>query len=153
MFTAAFLPLLLAMAVQSADDPLARSDYLRLMDQEFNALDTDGDGIVTTLEVTTKQQNDLRTQSLEANRQLFAQIDTNGDGMVSSQEFAALAPSGQQTDGSQFMARVDLDRDGSVTLVEHRRVMLDTFDAIDADLDGVVTAAELAGSQQGGAVR
>jgi len=149
----AFGFLLLIAAPQSADAPLARADYLRLMDQEFTILDTDRDGVVTAAEVAAKQQSDMRTQALQANQQLFVQVDVNGDGYLSPEEFAALAATGQQTDGSQFMARVDLDRDGTVTLIEHRRVMLDTFDAIDADLDGMVTTTEMAASQQVGQTR
>ena len=153
MTLAILLALLLVAAPQSADEPLARADYLRLMDQEFAAYDADRDGVVTSAEVAAKLQQDLQMQALQANRQLFAQLDTNQDGMLSLQEFAALAATGQRADPSQFMGRVDLDGDGNVTQVEHRRVMLGAFDAIDTNLDGIVTAAELAASQQGGAAR
>ena len=153
MTLAILLPLLLVAAPQSADEPLARADYLRLMDQEFAAYDADRDGVVTSAEVAAKLQQDLQMQALQANRQLFAQLDTDRDGMLSPEEFAALAATGQRADPSQFMGRVDLDGDGNVTQVEHRRVMLGAFDAIDTNLDGIVTAAELAASQQGGAVR
>jgi hypothetical protein len=46
------------------------------------------------------------------------------------------------------MQRLDLNKDGIVNLIEHRTVMLATFDAIDSDKDGVVTPAEMQVSQQ-----
>lgn len=68
--------------------------------------------------------------------------------MATAEEFARLAGAPAPTDPAPFMQRIDLDQNGAVSLVEHRTVMLDTFDNIDADKDGVVTPEEMTANTQ-----
>lgn len=143
------ISLALLLSFQSVAEPVARADYLAIMDNEFAAMDADGNGWVTPQEISAKLTQDERTQAMAANRQLFSQLDTNRDGMVSPDEFAQLVASSQPVSPASYMQRVDLNQDGQVTLLEHRRVMLNQFDALDTDLDGIVTPMEIqAGTAQ-----
>lgn len=143
------ISLTLLLAFQSVAEPVARADYLAIMDNEFAAMDADGNGWVTPQEISAKLTQDERAQAMAANRQLFVQLDTNRDGMVSPDEFAQLVTSSQPVSPASYMQRVDLNQDGQVTLLEHRRVMLNQFDALDTDLDGIVTPMEIqAGTAQ-----
>ena len=148
MFTLAMF-----IAMQAATEPVARADYLTVMDGEFAKMDADSNGWVTAQEVSAKLTQDEQVQAMAANRQQFVRLDTNRDGMISPDEYAALVNVNRQAASpANYMQRLDLNRDGQVTLIEHRKVMLDTFDALDADLDGVVTPMEMqAGNQQAAA--
>lgn len=134
---------LFTMLVQASDQPLPRAQYLQEMDMEFTMLDADKNGIVTPAEVAQKLTSDSAAQAYALNRQIFERLDIDGSGQLSPQEFAGLVAAPPPADTTNFMARLDLNKDGQVTLVEHRTVMLATFDNIDADKDGVVTPAEM----------
>ena len=41
------------------------------------------------------------------------------------------------------MAKMDLSKDGQISLIEHRTATLANFDRMDTDKDGVVTPAEM----------
>ena len=103
---------------------------------------------VTAEEIARQQAEAQAAQVVAANREIFANLDADGNGMLSPDEFLRLAAAPQPVDAAPTMQRLDLNRDGSVTLVEHRTIMLSTFDAIDADKDGVVTPAESEAASQ-----
>ncbi len=50
---------------------------------------------------------------------------------------------------SDYLARMDTDRDGRVALVEYQDWMSYAFDGMDADGDGVLSAPELPGGKGG----
>lgn len=128
---------------------MPRAEYLATMDAQFSAMDSDGNGWVTSGEAARKMTVDTQSQVMAANRQIFQRLDKDRNGQLSAEEFAGLAASPPPADPSNFMSRVDLNGDGQVTLVEHRTVMLATFDRIDADKDGVVTPEEMQGATGG----
>jgi Ca2+-binding EF-hand superfamily protein len=133
---------------QAVTQPVPRADYLKVMDGQFKQLDANGDGKVTAQEVTAKQTQDEKARALALNRKIFTELDKDKNGALSPDEFAGLVGNPPPVDPRPFMQRMDLDKDGTVTLVEHRTVMLATFDAIDKDKDGIVTPAEMQASQQ-----
>jgi len=139
---------LLVLQQAAVTQPVPRADYLKVMDAEFKQLDANGDGKVTAQEVTAKQTQDEKAQALALNRKIFTQLDKDKNGTLSPDEFAGLVGNPPPVDPRPFMQRMDLDKDGTVNLIEHRTVMLATFDAIDRDKDGVVTPAEMQASQQ-----
>lgn len=138
----------LLLAQQTVTEPVARADYLATWDALYRTYDLDGDGTVTAQEVSLKLTRDQQQQALAANREIFVRIDRDGNGMLSPDEFALLVADIAPVDPAAFVQRFDLDGNGTITLVEHRTVMLAGFDAIDADKDGVVTPAEAAADAQ-----
>jgi hypothetical protein len=139
---------LLVMQQAAVTQPGPRSDYLKVMDGQFRQLDADGDGKVMPQEVVAKEARDQRAQALALNRKIFGDLDKDRNGSLSADEFGGLVGTPPSADPRPFMQRMDLDKDGTVTLVEHRTVLLATFDAIDSDKDGVVTPAEMQASEQ-----
>ncbi len=57
------------------------------------------------------------------------------------------AATAQVTATSDYLARMDTDQDGRVSLVEYQDWMSYAFDAMDRDHDGVLSAAELPGGR------
>jgi len=55
----------------------------------------------------------------------------------------------QVTATSEYLARMDLDADGRVALVEYQDWLSYAFDAMDADHDGVLSPAEQPGGGRG----
>jgi Ca2+-binding EF-hand superfamily protein len=48
---------------------------------------------------------------------------------------------------ADYLARMDVDRDGRISLVEYQDWLSYAFDAMDADHDGVLSTAELPGGR------
>jgi Ca2+-binding EF-hand superfamily protein len=139
---------ILLLAQQAVAEPVERADYLATWDALYRAYDGDGDGAVTAQEVSARLTREQQQHVLAANREIFTGLDRDGNGALSLDEFARLAAEVAPVDPASFVQRFDLDRNGAITLVEHRTVMLAGFDAIDADKDGVVTPEEMAASAQ-----
>ena len=61
----------------------------------------------------------------------------------------ALAPpaAAQVTDGAGYLARMDVDHDGRVSLLEYQDWLSYAFDAMDRDGDGVLAPAEQPGGR------
>ena len=133
---------------QAVTEPVPRADYLKVMDEQFKQMDANGDGKVTAEEVSARETANEKAQALATNRRIFTELDKDKNGSLSPDEFAQLVANPPPVDPTPFMQRMDLNKDGVVTLVEHRTVLLQTFDEIDADKDGVVTPAEMQASQQ-----
>jgi len=61
---------------------------------------------------------------------------------------SALAPaSAQVTASADYLARMDADRDGRISLVEYQDWLSYAFDAMDLDHDGVLAPAEQPGGR------
>lgn len=127
----------------AASQPLTRASFIATMDAEYKKIDTNRDGIVTKNEVEANQQRIAAEAAAERARAIFTQVDTDRNGQLSLAEFSK-ASSGQsnKVDGSGVMGRLDTNRDQKVTLVEYRILTLAGFDRLDADRDGILTAAE-----------
>ena len=54
---------------------------------------------------------------------------------------------GQMRSADEYLARMDADRDGQVSLAEYQAWMGYAFDAMDRDHDGVLSAPELPGGR------
>ena len=129
--------------------PLARSTFLANMDQQFQKMDADKNGTITREEAAAFERIDAMTTAAARNRALFAQLDADRNGQLSPDEFRRLVQPIQAT-GQKFIQSMDGNRDGRVTLIEHRASTVANFDKIDTDKDGVVTGAEMKAAGIGG---
>ena len=133
-----------ALAQEAEMQPLSRSDFIVRMDAEFSRLDANRDGRVTAAEVEAWQRQGARNEAERQNAVIFDGLDTDRNGVLSREEFAMLAnPGAIPVNPAPMMNQFDLDRDGGITLVEHRISTQANFDRIDGDRDGVVTPAEM----------
>ena len=126
---------------------LTRVSFIHLMDSEFNARDTDGDGKVSRAEITEFERATALQKALLDNAASFARLDVDKDGSLSPIEFQALAANPTLPDITSIMQRFDKNRDQQITIVEYRIATLVRFDDLDADKDGAVDQAELRASQ------
>ena len=133
--------------------PVSRADFVERRLARLTAMDTDGDGVVTSTE--RRAARDTRREAMAQGR--FDRLDANKDGMISREEFRTVGPRLRQADhrgARPHGARPARMRGGearagearaerSVSLAEVRTRAETTFDRLDLDRDGTVTAAEL----------
>jgi Ca2+-binding EF-hand superfamily protein len=126
--------------------PVARADFVKKVDSQFDALDTNHDGSLSKAEVEAAEQrilqqlNAVRQQRVQAQ---FKQLDTNHDGQLSLQEFAAGfgTPKVNETP-DQLLQKLDTNHDGKVSAAEFRAPQLVKFNKADLNHDGTVTVDE-----------
>lgn len=123
---------------------MPRSEFIRLMDIDFQKRDLDGNGKATRIEIEEFTKRAATTKAQEQNRVLFQNLDTDRNGVLSPTEFAALVPAPKFIDVSAEMSRFDINRDQIISLVEYRTATLANFDRADVDKDGILSSAELA---------
>jgi Ca2+-binding EF-hand superfamily protein len=126
----------------SASD-LPRAMFIATMDGEFRRRDGDGNGVISRAELERYEAAAAFATAQLQNRQLFQRLDADRNGALSPGEFAGLVSVPAAVDVSAQMVRMDPNRDQQITLIEYRAATLAGFDRLDADHDGVVTAAEM----------
>jgi len=130
-------------APASGQVPIPRSAFLSVMDAEFARMDADKNKIVTRAEIEQAQRAAAAAQAQTVSRALFARLDTDKNGQLSPAEFAKLQVTASQPNAAPVLAQGDLNKDGSITLVEYRTAKLANFDRTDTDKDGIVSPAEM----------
>jgi Ca2+-binding EF-hand superfamily protein len=142
-FLISFIPAsALAQAARAPQaQPIARAQFLTVMDQEFRKMDSDRDGKLTRIEAEAFQKLVALAEAGQRSRALFAQLDADRNGQISPAEFLKLTVPAT-VDVRPMFAQYDPNRDGVITLVEHRTVKLSRFDALDTDKDGIASPAE-----------
>ena len=128
-------------AAASADVP--RAQYINVQDGEFRKMDADKNGHVTRAEVESFQRMAAVATARARNQQLFAQLDADRNGQLSPAEFTKFSAPPPPVNGQPFITQMDGNKDGQVSLIEHRAGKLAHYDRIDTDKDGVVTPAEM----------
>lgn len=113
------------------------------MDSEFRKMDADRNGQLTRAEIEQFQTLQAAAQAEARNRAMFKQLDTDKNGLLNAKEFSKIASPPSASNGQPMIARMDGNRDGQVSLVEHRTATVSNFDRLDTDKNGVVTAAEM----------
>ena len=136
----AFIPA--ALAAQAATS-LPRAQFITDMDTEFRKMDADKNGQLTRTEIEQFQKLQAVAQAQTRNQAMFAQLDVDRNGQLSPAEFSKISSPPPAANGQPMIARMDGNRDGQVSLIEHRTATLSNFDRLDTDKDGIVTAAEM----------
>ena len=126
--------------------PIPRSSFIANMDTQFKVIDADKDGVLTAAEIEKSQQATTDLRNAAKAQLLFGQLDSDKNGQLSPAEFARIPLPGIKPDAKPMIARMDLNKDGKVTLVEYRGGTLVNFDRLDADKDGIVSGAEMKAS-------
>lgn len=125
------------------NDPVPRANFITTMDGEFRKMDGDKDGKVTRAEIEIFERGAALGQARARAQALFAELDADRNGQLSPAEFAKMVRSNAPVDGRPLLAKLDSNKDGAISLIEHRAGKLAFFDQIDTDKDGVVTVAEM----------
>ena len=136
----AFVPAALA---SQAPTSLPRAQFISEMDTEFRKMDADKNGQLTRTEIEQFQRLQAAAQAQSRNQALFAQLDTDKNGQLSAAEFSNIPTPSPAANGQPVIARMDGNRDGQVSLIEHRTATLSNFDRLDTNKDGIVTATEM----------
>ena len=125
-------------------EPLLRANFLAQMDAQFGKMDGDRNGQLSRAEIEQYEQQNALAEAQARNDALFDRLDVNKNGQISAAEFGKLVPEKVPAAGAQpMLSREDSNRDGQISLIEHRSATLANFDRLDADRNGVVSPAEM----------
>ena len=127
----------------SASSPIPRSQFIADMDTQFRKMDADKNGLLSRIEIEQFQKLAALAEAQARNRALFVQLDTDKNGQLSPAEFAKVTAPSPAANAAPMLGREDGNRDGQISLVEHRTATLANFDRLDSDKDGIVTPAEM----------
>ena len=122
---------------------VARADYITTMDVEYRKMDGDKNGKVTRAEIEIFDRGAALGQARMRAQALFAQLDVDRNGQLSQAEFGKMVSGSPPVDGRPLLGKLDTNKDGALSLIEHRAGKLAYFDQIDSDKDGVVTVVEM----------
>lgn len=130
-------------AVQS----VARAKIVANAEAEFARVDTNKDGQMSRAEIEATQLAAITARVNARNKALFAQFDADKNGQITAAEFARASPA-PKPDATSVL-RIDTNKDGQVSLAEHRNATIDTFTKIDANKDGLITGLEVKAAAEG----
>ena len=126
---------------QASGESLPRAKFTANAEAEFARVDINKDGQMSRSEIETFQRTSFTARIAARNKAMFAELDSDKNGQISPAEFAKATPA-PKVDASVVL-RVDANKDGQVSLAEHRGAALDTFTKLDTNKDGTLTQAEV----------
>ena len=130
------------LAAQSGPQTITKAKWLSNAETEFGRVDTNKDGQMSRAEIETFQKAAAVRMIAARSQAVFAKLDADHNGQLSATEFAKLNNTDPKVDISNVMS-VDTNKDGKVSLAEHKAATLETFTTVDANKDGIVTEAEV----------
>jgi Ca2+-binding EF-hand superfamily protein len=139
----ASLALPAAVHAQKAAPSIPRTQFVANMDAQFRKMDADKNGQLSRTEIEQYQKLTAVAEAQARNRALFTQLDADKDGQLSQTEFAKVTAPVAAANAAPMLARMDGNRDQSISLIEHRTATLANFDKLDTDKDSIVTPAEM----------
>ena len=123
--------------------PILRAAFIAQMDAQFGKMDGNGDGQLTQPEIEEFEKQKALAEAQARNEAWFDRLDLNKNGQLSAKEFAKLVTVSAKANAAPMLSREDSNRDGQISVVEHRSATLANFDRIDADKDGVASVEEM----------
>jgi Ca2+-binding EF-hand superfamily protein len=133
-------------AQSKGPQPMSRTVYMSRIDGGFSAIDTNKDGFTDRAEIEaaeTKVLANRKAQQLKQREQAFRQLDKDKNGSLSLQEFnAALAAQNAKPNVTAYVARLDTNKDGKVSMAESRAPAAARFDRMDSNKDGILSVEE-----------
>ena len=123
--------------------PILRATFLAQMDAQFGKMDGDKNGYVTRAEIEQFEKEKALAEAEARNAAWFDRLDVNKNGQLSAKEFAKMVAEPKAASAQPMLTREDGNRDGQISLVEHRASTLANFDRVDVDKDGVVSLVEM----------
>jgi Ca2+-binding EF-hand superfamily protein len=130
------------LAAQSGPQSITKAKWLSNAEVEFAKVDTNKDGQMSRAEIETFQKAAAVRMIAARSQAVFAKLDADHNGQLSATEFAKLNNTDPKVDISNVMS-VDTNKDGKVSLAEHKAATLETFTSVDANKDGILTEAEV----------
>ena len=130
-------------AQPAGPQPILRASFLAQMDAQFSKMDGDKNGYATPAEIEQFEKEKALTEAEARNAAWFDRLDVNKNGQLSAKEFAKMVAEPKAASAQPMLSREDGNRDGQISLVEHRTSTLANFDRVDADKDGVVSVEEM----------
>lgn len=132
---------------QAPPKPISRTDYIKVVDSRFAAMDTNHDGFLSHDEVVAQQPKDVAATKAALVKKWtdeFNRLDTNKDGKLSLQEYLASVPEVRSNETPEHtISRYDTNHDGKISAAEFRDPEIAKFNKVDANHDGIVTPQEL----------
>ena len=131
---------LLAQA-KTAPNSIPRATVVANAEAEFTKVDADKNGQMSRAEIEAFQTAANVARVTARTTEVFAQLDGDKNGQLSPAEFAKVNPA-PKADASAVL-RIDSNKDGQVSLTEHRAATIETFGKLDTNKDGILTAEEV----------
>lgn len=133
-------------AQSKGPQPVSRAVYMSRIDGGFSAIDANKDGFTDRAEIEaaeTRALTNRKSQQLKQREAAFHQLDKDKNGSLSLAEFnAALAAQNNKPDVTAYIARLDTNKDGKVSMAESRTPAAARFDRMDSNKDGILSVDE-----------
>lgn len=135
-------PALAQATTATTETTMPRAKIVANAELEFGKVDANKDGQMSRPEIESFQRTTLTARISTRNKAVFTALDSDKNGQLSAAEFAKINGDPPKPDASEVL-KIDTNKDGQISLAEHRTATTATFDQVDGNKDGVLTAAEV----------